>query len=317
MTAKKIILMGYGKGLVEICKIATKYFNVAGVFTQHAPFYEENLRYFENMGNYGLYEDIVEFCAKRNIDCFRSASVTDKDAMEWFRSKNADLIVCYSLWEVVKEPFFSICSWVCNVHGSIIPNLMGRAPQSWALLNGFDKIGLCVHQMTKVLDQGRIFKQVDVAINEDDLPLDIMLRQQEQLGPLMKSFFEDFLSEKLIGFDPDFSMGTYWPKISTDIDGRILWTEPGRLIERKIRAFNRPYAGAWCLYNGDRLRILSGKIEDCGFVSSFPGIVFRKNDSDVWISTIDGAVRITRVEYKGEIKSASELLRLGVWFRDA
>lgn len=309
--------MGYGKGLIEIYKIATKYFDVVGIFTQHEPFYEENARYFDSMRSYGLYEDVVTFCANENIECFRSASVTDADALDWFSKKRADLIVCYSLWELVKPPFFSVCPRICNVHGSSIPNLMGRAPQSWAILNGFDKIGLTVHQMTTVLDQGKVFKQIDVAIEEDDLPLDILLRQQDQLGPLMELFFTDFVSDKLIGIDPDFSMGTYWPRISTDIDGKILWSESSQVIERKIRAFNKPYPGAWCLYKGERLRILSGRAENCGFVSSFPGIVFRKNDTDVYVSTVDGAVRVGRVELKGENASASDLLRLGVWFKDS
>ena len=307
----RIIFMGYGKGLKLICDQAKKDFNIVGIFTQSKNFYKENINYFENLKKYDLYHDIVDYCEQEQIDCFQSDSVTDKEALKWFKKKNPDLVICYSLWEIVKEPFLKSFPKTFNIHGSNIPNLMGRAPQSWAILNGFKKIGWSIHKMTKDIDQGDIAIRTSIPIKENDIPLTILNRQLEELPKLINHFLKDYFNNKIKYKKPNSYKGNYWPRLNTEIDGEINWNSSSITLERVIRAFNRPFPGAWINIKKNKVRILEAKIFNEDFVSTKPGIIYRIDNTGCYVTTLDGAIIISKIESDGIEKKASEYFRLG------
>ena len=304
--------MGYGKGLKIICEAAKPFFEIAGIFTQNEIFYENNKEYFEQLNKYNLYEDVIEYCQTEEIDIFRSNSVSNIESLKWFAERKPDIIICYSLWEIVKNQFFSKFRNVFNIHGSYIPNLMGRAPQSWAILNGMNEIGYTIHKMTTEVDQGPIALQKKVKIFPDDIPQKIIERQNNILTDLLTDFYLKYINNEIVYIKPDFSRGSYWPKLNTEIDGQIDWTLPSYKINRMIRAFNRPFKGAWSFYKNKKVRFLQSKIvKQLEFIPSFCGVIFRKIDGETFITTGDGYIIIGDVEYSGEIKPSSELFRLG------
>lgn len=308
----KIAFMGYGKGLKLICDVAKDFFEIAGVFTQGENFCSSNSEYFDNLRRYDLYEDIVKYCKRENIECFRADSVMSPESISWFRSLNPDLIICYSIWEIIKGEFLSSFKNIFNVHGSNIPNLMGRAPPSWAILNGFTKIGYTIHRMTNVIDGGPIAKQCETPILENDIPLTIMNRQDDALIRLARGFFEDFISNNISYKDVDITKGNYWPRLNTNTDGKIDWCLKSFKIERMIRAFNRPFPGAWSLYKGDKLRFLSARtVSNPDFISCMPGVFFKKEKDEAFITTGDGCIAIGDVEFNNITCKASSFLRLG------
>ena len=309
---KKVVLMGYGKGLCLIADVVNKYFDLVGVFTQDEEFYNSNDVYFSRLAKYALYEDAIEYCKKEKIDCFRDSSVMTAKSLEWFHSKSPDLIICYSLWEIVGKEFLESFSDVFNVHGSNIPYLRGRAPQSWAILNGFNKIGLSIHRMINEVDKGQVVNNCEIPVEIDDIPLAIMKRQERKLPELVKDFCEDYISGSLNQINIDFDLGNYWPRLNTEEHGEVTWDMDGFLIERMVRAFNNPFPGAWVRYNGNKLRLMEVRvINEPEFVSCFSGIVFNKTKEEVFVTTGDGYIAIRTVEYEGMVLSAPEFLKLG------
>jgi methionyl-tRNA formyltransferase len=307
----KIIFMGYGKGLKLICEAAKNNCDILGVFTQNKAFYNNNKDYFEDLEKYGLYDNIVDYCEEENIDCLRSTSVGDAEVIEWFVEKKPDLIICYSLWEVVKEPFLSNFSNIFNIHGSNIPNLMGRAPQSWAILNGFKEIGWSIHKMTKIVDQGDIAKGVSIPITESDIPLTILMKQLEILPGLFIDFIDDFSKDAIKYKKPNFEKGNYWPRLNTEIDGQINWEMPSIKLRRTIRAFSRPFKGAWCFFGKNRVRVLESLKCKTDFLPTKPGIVYKIDNSGCYITTGDGSIIISKIEIDNKEMRASNLLKLG------
>ena len=56
---------------------------------------------------------------------------------------------------------------ILNAHGGDLPRYRGNACQAWAILNGEEKIGLCIHKMIGgELDSGNIiakeFLKIDI-----------------------------------------------------------------------------------------------------------------------------------------------------------
>ena len=106
------------------------------------------------------------------------------------------------------------------------------------------------------------------------------------------------------------SIATYAPKLARE-DGRIDWTEPAALIERKIRAFN-PWPGAFTLWRDaagheQKLKIFSGKVVESG--KTAVGEILR-SDGSITIAASDGMLLLGDVQIEGKRRMrAEEFLR--------
>jgi methionyl-tRNA formyltransferase len=102
----------------------------------------------------------------------------------------------------------------------------------------------------------------------------------------------------------DNSLAAYAPKLKRD-DGRIDWSEPAEMIERKIRAFN-PWPGAFMAIDGRNLKIFSGSVVD---LSGEPGKILR-SEKELVIAAGTGALSLSEVQLEGKRPmSAAEFVR--------
>ena len=115
----------------------------------------------------------------------------------------------------------------------------------------------------------------------------------------------------------DSAHATYAPKLTRE-SGRIDWSEPAEVIERKIRAFN-PWPGAFAEFkldkNGTRkMKVFSARTVQ---VSGKPGQILRR-DSELIIAAGTGALSVTEVQLEGRKRmSAADLIRGNQWIATA
>jgi methionyl-tRNA formyltransferase len=87
--------------------------------------------------------------------------------------------------------------------------------------------------------------------------------------------------------------------------GRIDWSEPAEVIERKIRAFN-PWPGAFMQINNRNLKIFSVSVVD---LSGTPGEILR-NEKELIVAAGKSALSLSEVQLEGKRRmSAGEFLR--------
>jgi methionyl-tRNA formyltransferase len=95
-------------------------------------------------------------------------------------------------------------------------------------------------------------------------------------------------------------------------DGKIDWSEPAEVIERKIRAFD-PWPGAFSQLSdmtGKRckLKIFRATVTDQSIGD--PGTIFTPNDLEVLVATGRGALRLEEVQLEGKRRmGAADFLR--------
>jgi len=196
---------------------------------------------------------------------------------------------------------------ILNAHGGDLPRYRGNACQAWAILNGEDQIGLCIHKMVGgELDSGDI-------IERDYFPLSIDSRIGEVHEWMNQRVPDMFLSAvgKLSAEpayilerqsrDPADALRCY-PRCPSD--ARIDWTRSNREILRLINASSEPYAGAFGVFRGKniivwRAHLPAHDVENCCAV---PGQVARidSESGDVTIITGAGKLVITDIEYEGK-----------------
>jgi methionyl-tRNA formyltransferase len=189
-----------------------------------------------------------------------------------------------------------------NMHGSLLPKYRGRAPINWAVLHGEPRIGMTLHRMVKEPDAGSIVDQEGVDIG----PRDTAEQAFRKVLPCARSVLSRQIGALLSGTareEPqDASQATYFGG-RTPEDGRIDWTRSSVDIFNLIRAVTDPYPGAFTDVRDRRLMVWWAEpgTPSARGREGRPGEVL--SASPLVVATGDGALELTRVEWRGGVKS--------------
>jgi methionyl-tRNA formyltransferase len=236
------------------------------------------------------------------------------DYRDFLAASGADIAVSINYSGVIPEVVTDLFPLgILNAHGGDLPRYRGNACQAWAIINGEDKIGLCIHRMIgDELDSGDI-------IARDFLPIDI----ESTVGQVMDwiervtpGLFVDALAllQRDPGFilerqpkDPALALRCY-PRRPED--GRIDWRKPAQDVVRLINASGRPYAGAFCQLEAERMVVWEAALGNMQerFLA-VPGQITRIGVDHVDVACREGMVRITKVALKGEVAPPSRFIR--------
>src|SRR5881409_767384 len=178
-----------------------------------------------------------------SLPILQPARIKERQAIEEIRALAPDVIVVIAYGQILPRDVLEIPKIAClNLHASLLPRWRGAAPIQAAIAAGDRKTGITVMYMDEGLDTGDILLQRTV----DILPNDTGGSLHDRLAQIAPEILLESLVLLAKGIAPripqDNSLTTYAPKLKRE-DGRIDWSEPAEMIERKIRAFN-PWPGA-------------------------------------------------------------------------
>jgi methionyl-tRNA formyltransferase len=154
------------------------------------------------------------------------------------------------------------------------------------------------------LDTGDILLQRRIAIAPDETGGSL----HDKLAQIAPEALSEAVSLLVRGKAPRLSqenaLATYAPKLGRE-HGRIDWSEPAEVIERKIRAFD-PWPGAFMEIDHRNLKIFSATIRDG---KGKPGDISR-NENELIVAAGEGALSLHEVQLEGKRRmSAAEFLR--------
>jgi methionyl-tRNA formyltransferase len=198
-----------------------------------------------------------------------------------------------------------------NMHGSLLPKYRGRAPINWAVLHGEPRVGMTLHRMVKNADAGAIVDQEGVAIG----PRDTAEQAFRKVLPCARRVLARQIDALLAGTAPetpqDESQATYFGGRKPE-DGRIDWNQPTGRIFNLIRAVADPYPGAFTDVGGARLMVWWAEPDSPATRGrrGHPGEVL--SAAPLVVATGDGALELTRTEWRGEPRALPPGARLGV-----
>lgn len=193
---------------------------------------------------------------------------------------------------------------ILNAHGGDLPRYRGNACQAWALLNGEEKIGLCIHKMIgDELDSGDILAREYMKVNIDTRIGEVYDWMEQVTPDLMISAVEtlkynpSFVLE-VQSKDPKDALRCY-PRNPSD--GKIDWSQDAESILRLINASSEPFSGAYCDFNGKNITIWRAeKIFDNENYCSIPGQISEISDQGyIIVITGNGKLKIREIEMDG------------------
>jgi methionyl-tRNA formyltransferase len=180
---------------------------------------------------------------------------TDEAALERIRTVAPDVNVVVAYGQIIPRSIH----WLprhrsLNVHFSLLPRYRGAAPVQWTVLNGDRESGVTIIELNDRMDEGDILAQERLTIEPDETAAELEKRLATLGAGLLVRTLEDI--DRLPRVPQDHSRATLAPKIRTE-DGRIVWGEAARSVDRHIRALaEKP--GAFTSFRGKRIHIIKG-----------------------------------------------------------
>src|SRR6266567_2813619 len=245
------------------------------------------------------------------ISILQPARIKDRQAIEEIRALRPDAIVVMAYGQILPREVLEIPRITClNLHASLLPRWRGAAPIQAAIAAGDPETGITVMYMDEGLDTGDILLQrrIDIRSNDTGGSLHDRLGQIDP-DALLESL--QLLAKEIAPRIPqNNALATYAPKLNRN-DGKIDWSQPADILERKIRAFN-PWPGAFTTVAAKsgkprNLKIFSASIVD---LVGEPGELLPTEDRSLVIATSDRALSLEEVQPEGRRRMTSaEFLR--------
>ena len=250
MIDKKIIFMGTPDIAAQHLNVLIEHkLNLVGVFTQPPR--------KKNRGMHVEESAVHQIAKKNNIEIYYPSTIDDK-VIEQTKSLKPDLIIVVAYGIILPTSFINIPKYGCiNIHVSLLPRWRGAAPIEHALLEGDNKTGISIINITSKLDAGDILMQesflIDQNMYSDDLALNLTNLGKKAMIKTLPLIFEN----NIIGKKQDETKVTFANKFLSK-DRKINFYNSTEDVYNHIRAHG-PKPGSWFTYKGERIKIIKAK----------------------------------------------------------
>lgn len=226
MQSHKVVFFGSGPVAAKALKLLLKNFDIETVITKPKPAYHKTSF------------PVIDVCENNNIPyltCTNRKELSELISKTKFSSKIAVLIDFGII--VSQDVIDAFPLGIVNSHFSILPDLRGADPITFAILTGQKTTGVSLMLLVEKMDEGPL-----IAFGEYELPKDITT-------PVLTEHLIHF-SDKLLRLElPKYIQArhsspqsitnrkvSYSRKITKD-DGKIDWPKKAEILEREIRAY--------------------------------------------------------------------------------
>ena len=264
-----------------------KPFNIKGVLTQP-----------DKKGKRGnnLLESPVAIAAKDlKLEVFKPENLNSNEIISNLSLLDIDFLVVIAYGKIIPPWLLELPSKSSiNVHFSILPKYRGASPIQSALLNGDDRSGISIIEMSDDLDAGDIFSSFIVKINPEDNKSTLENKLTNKCITELPTILDLVKANKIEAKKQDNSSASYCKKI-TKLDSIIDFNQTTRNIINKFRAFYG-WPGTSFIYKDIQIKIhnmLETKIINGGK----PGTIYKLDNDGLYINTSDSMIVITHLQF--------------------
>ncbi len=230
-----------------------------------------------------------------SLPILQPAKIRDPQAIEQIRALVPDVIVVMAYAQILPRDVLEIPKIAClNLHASLLPRWRGAAPIQAAVAAGDQETGITVMYMDEGLDTGDILLRRTIDILPADTGGSLHGRLAQIAPEALLESLQMLEKNSAPRIPQDNAHTTSAPKLKRE-HGRIDWSEPAEVTERKIRAFN-PWPGAFMQINNRNLKIFSASVVD---LSGRPGEILR-SEKELIVAAGKSALSLGEVQLEGK-----------------
>lgn len=220
---------------------------------------------------------------------------------DFLQNRRADIAVSINYTGVLPQSVIDLYPLgILNAHGGDLPRYRGNACQAWAIINGEERIGLCIHKMIGgLLDAGDIIAREYLSIDHKTKVTDVWEWMSMRTPELMLKAVQmlETNAEYVLEKQSESTTKALRCYPRKPEDGRIHWSKPAIDVLRLINASNRPYPGAFCYLDGEKVTIWDAELVlDGESFCAIPGQVTRICKDYVEVACAEGKLRLLHLE---------------------
>lgn len=287
MKDKKVVFMGTPEFSLNVLESLIENCNVIGVVTQ--PDKEVGRKHVLTMS------PVKELALKHNIKVLQPKKL--KNEYQDIIDLNPDVIITCAYGQILPYELLSYPKYkTINVHASLLPKLRGGAPIQRAIMEGYKKTGVTIMRTEAGMDDGDMISSYEIEIKDDDT--------YETLSSKLSVIGKDLLIKTL----PSIFDGTCkyikqnedevtFAKIIKKEDEYLNFNDTTINIYNKIRGLS-PEPCCYFNLDNERVKVYNAKIGNSK-ASSY-GKIINISKEGLGISTIDGEIIITKLQFPGK-----------------
>jgi methionyl-tRNA formyltransferase len=257
------------------------------------------------------FKSVAALAKAHAIPVFTPDSVNTPVWASQVRTMAPDILLSFSYRNMIREEILQIPRLGSfNMHCSLLPEYRGRAPITWAVLQGARETGATLHRMERHDDTGDIVDQQAVPIGPDDTAFEVYQKVTLAARDILERQIEAIKTGTAPRVHQDESKATHFLEWKPE-NGRIDWTHSAESIYNLIRGATHPYPGAFTEVNGMRFYIWRAKrLQE---FSGTPGQVVAI--APLRVTAGKGALEIIKYQWEGtpeqHAASGNHGLRIG------
>lgn len=107
---------------------------------------------------------------ENNIPVYQPEKIkNNKEFFETLKNLNPDIFVVVAYGKILPKDIIELPKYkTINVHASLLPEYRGAAPIHRAIMEGKNKTGVCIMEITEQLDAGDVYACKETEITEKD-----------------------------------------------------------------------------------------------------------------------------------------------------
>lgn len=226
MKSKTVVFFGSGPVAARSLELLLNNFRVETVITKPRPSHHKGA------------VPVLDVAEKHNLPILTAQNKQELDHVVSENDFDSELAILIDFGIIVSKTVIDhFPLGIINSHFSLLPQLRGADPISFAILNGDQKTGVSLMVIDEGMDTGKLLTQKAFRLSPSITTPELT----EELVSLSNKLIVEYLPKYISGEvaprnQPHTDRATYSRKL-TKADGVIDWNKPAEQIEREIRAF--------------------------------------------------------------------------------
>ena len=265
-------------------------------------------------GNKIVSSPVKQFALAEGIAVLQPTKIRTQEALEEFRSFQADLAVVVAYGRILPETFLgAFPHGAVNVHFSLLPKYRGAAPVNWAIVNGETVTGVTTMKMDTGLDTGDVLLQRESNIGPEETSIELMERLSIIGAELLSETLAEFAQIKPLKQDD--SVASLAPIMKKE-DGLFKWEMPADQIARRVRGF-QPFPTTYCYLDGKKLTLWKCTVADEREEALNAGTIIEAHGEELIVQCGDEqALRIHEIQLEGKRRMSTRDFLNGMKFNE-
>ncbi|WP_431041219.1 methionyl-tRNA formyltransferase [Streptomyces sp. P1-3] len=199
---------------------------------------------------------VAERAEEAGIEVLKPAKPRDEEFLARLREIAPDCCPVVAYGALLPKAALEIPArgWV-NLHFSLLPAWRGAAPVQHAVLAGDEMTGASTFLIEEGLDSGPVYGVLTEAVRPTDTSGDLLTRLAFAGAGLLAATM-DGIEDGTLKAVPQPEEGVSLAPKLTVADAEADWTAPALRVDRVVRGC-APAPGAWTLFRGERLKLMS------------------------------------------------------------